>query len=558
MKIQNKPGIGLGALAGLLLTAPLLAVFYLGWRLAGLPFAPFGVFDWATQKLPGGLITFGIDTMVRMIRSLHLGGTAAVAKRAEQALAVIGFLVAGIIVGSIFFGIMRFSRRKPGLLAGLVLGILVGIPILLVNRSSEQAANPIVGRIWIMVIFLAWGVALAWVYRRFTLEAALPAGSVEGLAATSTQASMPAASDVQQLSIQQVDRRQFILRLGGATAIITVVGATLARSLGKGPGREAAPAQGELWSSHHPLPNADAAVKPAPGTRPELTPVAQHYRIDINTAPPVIQEDSWRLNISGLVEQPLALTLEDIRRGNPMHQFVTLACISNPVGGDLIGTTRWTGLSMQHLLPQLKLRPNATHLKIHAADGFYEIVPLDTIRTDERVMLAYAWDGVPLTAEHGFPLRIYIPNHYGMKQPKWIKSMEAIDHWEEGYWVTRGWDKEAIMKATSVIDTIAEDMMIIEANANTRVPIGGIAHAGARGISKVEVRMDDGPWEAAQLRTPLSGLTWVIWRYDWSFQKGKHIFTVRCTDGQGVPQITEEAPPHPSGASGLNTRSAMV
>jgi DMSO/TMAO reductase YedYZ molybdopterin-dependent catalytic subunit len=369
---------------------------------------------------------------------------------------------------------------------------------------------------------------------------------------------MPAASDVEQLSIQQADRRQFIIRLGGATAIITVVGAVLARSLRKGPGREAAPAQGELWSSHHPLPNADAAVKPAPGTRPELTPVAQHYRIDINTAPPVIQEDSWRLNISGLVEQPLALTLEDIRRGNPMHQFVTLACISNPVGGDLIGTTRWTGLSLQHLLPQLKLRSNATHLKIHAADGFYEIVPLDTIRADERVMLAYAWDGVPLTVEHGFPLRIYIPNHYGMKQPKWIKSMEAIDHWEEGYWVTRGWDKEAIMKATSVIDTIAEDMMIIEANANTRVPIGGIAHAGARGISKVEVRMDDGPWEPAQLRTPLSGLTWVIWRYDWPFQKGKHTFTVRCTDGQGVTQITEEAPPHPSGASGLNTRSAMV
>ncbi len=549
MGSQNKPGFGFGALAGLLLTVPLLAIFYFGWRLAGLPFAPSNVFDWATQKLPGRLITFGIDTMVHVIRSLHLGETAVAAKRAEQAMAVIGFLIAGIIIGSIFFGILRFSRRKPGLLTGLVLGAVIGVAVLLVSPSSRQATNPIIGGIWIIALSLAWGVAMAWVYRRLTPESQPLATSAQGPAS--------AASEAEQLSVQQTDRRQFIIRLGGAAAVITVVGATLGR-LSRRSGREAASIQGELWSAHNPLPNADAAVKPAPGTRPELTPLAQHYRIDITTSPPVIPEDSWRLKISGLVEQPLELTLADIRSGNPMHQFVTLACISNPVGGDLIGTTRWTGLSMQHLLPQLKLRPNATHLKIHAADGFYEIVPLDTIRADERVMLAYAWDGVPLTVEHGFPLRIYIPNHYGMKQPKWITSMEAIDHWEEGYWVTRGWDKDAIMKATSVIDTIAVDMMIGQANENTRVPIGGIAHAGARGISKVEVRMDDGPWESAQLRTPLSGLTWVIWRYDWPFQKGKHTFTVRCTDGQGVPQITEEAPPHPSGASGLNSRSVMV
>src|SRR5689334_5590348 len=157
MKSQDKPGIGFGALAGFLLTLPLLAVFYFGWRLAGLPFAPFNVFDWATQKLPGGLITFGIDSMVHLIRSLHLAGTSAVAKTAEQTMAITGFLIAGIIIGSIFFGIMRASRRKPGLSAGLILGALVGIAVLLVNRSSGQAANPSVGRIWIMALFLIWG-----------------------------------------------------------------------------------------------------------------------------------------------------------------------------------------------------------------------------------------------------------------------------------------------------------------------------------------------------------------------------------------------------------------
>jgi hypothetical protein len=145
-----------------------------------------------------------------------------------------------------------------------------------------------------------------------------------------------------------------------------------------------------------------------------------------------------------------------------------------------------------------------------------------------------------------------------MKQPKWIGSIEAIDGEADGYWVVRGWDREARMKATSVIDTVAVDMMIGQATGDTLVPVGGIAHAGARGISKVEIRVDDGDWREARLRTPLSGLTWVVWRYDWRFQAGKHTFTVRCVDGSGLPQIVVEAPPHPSGASGLHSKSTML
>jgi DMSO/TMAO reductase YedYZ molybdopterin-dependent catalytic subunit len=312
------------------------------------------------------------------------------------------------------------------------------------------------------------------------------------------------------------------------------------------------------WSADHPLPNADAAVQPVPGTRPELTPLEQHYRIDINTTPPTIDGSRWRLAVDGLVQRPLSLSLDDLRRYAPLHQFITLACISNPVGGDLTSTTRWTGVSMKGLLPDLHLKPNATHLKIRSADGFFEVLALDAVQADERVMLTYAWDGLPLAAEHGFPLRIYIPDHYGMKQPKWIDSIEATDHWEEGYWVLRGWSKEARMKATSVIDTVGMSMMVIDPNAKTIVPIGGIAHAGARGISKVQVRVDDGPWEDAQLRKPLSGLTWVIWRYNWPFQAGQHTFTVRCVDGSGTPQIETPAPVRPDGASGLHSKTQIL
>lgn len=137
-----------------------------------------------------------------------------------------------------------------------------------------------------------------------------------------------------------------------------------------------------------------------------------------------------------------------------------------------------------------------------------------------------------------------------MKQPKWIESIEATDHWEPGYWVERGWNRVAQMHATSVIDTVAVDMNIIDADRRRLVPIGGIAHAGARGISKVEVQVDNGPWEQAALRTALSQLTWIIWRYDWPFSSGKHTFTVRCYEGNSTPQISTPSPAEPNGATG--------
>jgi DMSO/TMAO reductase YedYZ molybdopterin-dependent catalytic subunit len=347
-----------------------------------------------------------------------------------------------------------------------------------------------------------------------------------------------------------------MIRLAGYTAVITVSGATVGLLSERHTRMRMAGLR--TWSASHELPNAAAAVKPAPGTRPELTPIERHYRIDINTVPPGIDGRTWRLKINGLVETPLSITLDDLRKYEPVHRFITLSCISNPVGGDLIGTTRWTGISLKRLLPDLRIKSNATHLKLTSADGFWESLSLETINADDRVMLVYEWDGVPLTREHGFPLRIYIPDVHGMKQPRWIESIEVMDHAEPGYWVVRGWDAVARMKTTSVIDAVAVNMDIIKATPDMRVPIGGIAHAGARGISRVEVKVDDGPWQQALLRTPLSDLTWVIWRFDWPFRQGSHTFTVRAFDNTGAPQITEQRPPVPSGASGLFSKTQKL
>jgi DMSO/TMAO reductase YedYZ molybdopterin-dependent catalytic subunit len=530
-RLNGKAGILTGALVGAMLTAALIAIFYLAWKLVGLPFVAFDVFDWISRKLPGSIITFGIDMMVRVIRALNLGATAEAAKTAEQTMAVAGMFITGVITGAIVFAVARAWCKGWAILLGLIAGAVVGIPALLISRSAGQTAvtGPWLSAVWILGAFLVWGVALGRAYYGLSADDA---------------------------SVTRLNRRQFLLKLGGATAFITVAGAVVGNLAA---GRRRREAVGELWSASHALPNANAALTPAPGTRPEFTPLKDHYRIDINTIPPAVNEADWRLRISGLVESPLALTLDDLRnKYPPLNQFITLACISNPVGGDLIGTQRWTGVSLQRLLPDLGLRPEATHLKLSSVDGFFEIVPLETIRADERVMLTYAWDGVPLLAKHGFPLRIYIPNVYGMKQPKWIASIEATDHWEPGYWVERGWNREAQMKATSVIDTVAVNMMIVQANERTLIPVGGIAHAGARGVSKVEVQVDGGEWREARLREPLSGLTWVVWRYDWPFQPGRHTFTVRCYDGNGALQIAEESPPHPNGASGLNSKSIML
>jgi DMSO/TMAO reductase YedYZ molybdopterin-dependent catalytic subunit len=539
---MKRPGAGLGAWLGLLLTAPLVAVLFLGSRLVGLPFVPYDLFDWLTRKLPGGLVTIGIDSMVAAIRLLGIRDAAAAAKIAEQLMAVALAIAAGMILGALLFAVLRLFRRLNSTVAGLVVGAAAAVAVLFVSQSLGWRASvpPAAAAIWTAAVFLAWGASLGWAHGQWTRGPEAPIPVTEGSPA----------------EIERVDRRRFIVRLGGAAATITVVGAAVGVVGGASRRREAS--AGRAWSEDHPLPNSGAEVEPAPGTRPELTPLASHYRIDINTTVPTVGEKSWRLKVGGLVERPVELTLAQIRGYEPLHQFVTLACISNLVGGSLIGTTRWSGVSLRRLLPDLAPKPEATHLKLSAADGFHEVLALETIRSDERVMLTYAWDGLPLAPKHGFPLRIYIPDLYGMKQPKWLTSIEALDHWEDGYWVRRGWDRTARMKATSVIDTISVNMMLSQADEKMRIPLGGVAHAGARGISRVEVRVDGGPWSEARLRTPLSGTTWAIWRYDWPFRPGNHTLAVRCFDGGGAEQSADLAPPHPSGAEGLHTKSVML
>jgi DMSO/TMAO reductase YedYZ molybdopterin-dependent catalytic subunit len=528
------------SLLGALSTLTVVAMVYLGEQFARLPFVPFDIFDWMTRVLPGAWITFAIDTIVQVVTRLHLGSTSSTAKLVELTIAIVQFILAGVVFSLI---LALLGRRWPdklvvfGALGGLLLFITV-VPIEIWLGFTE--AGPLATLIWLAVVFVGWGAGLGRLIRDTAPQPVLDL-------------------------VPRVSRRQFLYLAGAGsfTVLVTALGVSLT-SAGNGLPQtgQGADADEIVGANNTSGPSASppqedlaARFEPVPGTRLELSSNNDFYRVDINTRPPQIDGETWRLELGGLVLSPLSLSLEELRSRPAVSQVITLSCISNEVGGDLISTGLWTGVRLKDVLEEAGLRRGAQEIYIEAVDGFYESVPIEEAM-DDRTLLVYAMNGEPLPVEHGFPLRIYIPNHYGMKQPKWITRMEVIDHEGEGYWVDRGWNKEAIVKTTSVVDTITTGDIDPQSSL---VPVGGIAFAGARRISKVEVQVDDGLWEVAELRTPpLSPLSWVQWRYEWLAERGRHTFRVRAYDGTGALQEIEPHAPHPNGATGIHSRTAQV
>ena len=293
------------------------------------------------------------------------------------------------------------------------------------------------------------------------------------------------------------------------------------------------------------------------GASPEITPVENFYVVSKNFSDPIVSEQGWTLNVGGLVNNPLHLSIADLRALPSATEYVTLECISNNVGGSLMSTGQFRGVRLRDLVSMAMPQTSATHARFKARDGYTESLPLSLIAGSPEILVAYALDSAPLPTGHGFPARIVVPGHYGMKGPKWLDSIDLASQDDGGYWETQGWDRSALVKTTARFDVPKEGDI---AKAGKAVPLLGVAFAGTRGISRVEYSTDGGrTWSAANLRAPLSSLTWVLWEANWTpSPEGAYVLQVRAVDGSGAFQDPTSSSSYPTGASGYHTIRVTV
>jgi hypothetical protein len=279
----------------------------------------------------------------------------------------------------------------------------------------------------------------------------------------------------------------------------------------------------------------------------EVTPTRDFYQVSKNAFDPEVDVRRWKLEVMGLVDNTLSLTYDQLKALPSVEQYATLACISNEVGGDLIGNALWRGVRLKDVLAEAGLKQGVVDIVLRASDDYSDSIPLDRAMAD-GTLLVYEMNGDPLTSEHGFPVRLLVPGIYGMKNVKWITKIEAVDFDFRGYWQRRGWDDRAEYKTMARIDAPAHSV-------TGEATIAGIAFAGDRGVSKVEVSTDAGKtWGQAVIKSALSAFSWVLWDKTWApEQAGKHRVVVRATDGRGITQTPQQAPPAPSGSSGYHT-----
>jgi DMSO/TMAO reductase YedYZ molybdopterin-dependent catalytic subunit len=292
------------------------------------------------------------------------------------------------------------------------------------------------------------------------------------------------------------------------------------------------------------------------GISPEITPVENFYIVSKNFSDPSVDGAAWSLNVGGMVDKPLKLSLSDLHGLAGVTQYVTLECISNNVGGDLMSTGAFKGVSLRDLLGMAAPQAGGTWAAFKARDGYQESLPLSLVDGAPEILVAYDLDGGPLPMGHGFPARMLIPGHYGMKGPKWLDSITVVDHEAGGYWEQQGWDHNAVVKTTARFD-VPGDGDIVKLGP---VSLAGVAFAGTRGISKVEYSTDAGrTWNPATFRAALSPLTWVLWSADWTpAAEGAYELRVRATDSAGALQTSQPSPSYPSGASGYHTVHVAV
>ncbi|MDV3222387.1 molybdopterin-dependent oxidoreductase [Intrasporangium sp.] len=293
-----------------------------------------------------------------------------------------------------------------------------------------------------------------------------------------------------------------------------------------------------------------------PGVAPFIVPNDDFYRIDTAIVVPRLNAEEWRLKVTGLVEREVELDWNTLQDKSMREALVTLACVSNEVGGDLIGNAVWTGWPVRELLALAGPLPGADMVLQTSADGWTCGTPLGALTDERNALLAVRMNGEPLPFEHGFPVRLVVPGLYGyVSACKWVTELKVTTFAEDvGYWTPRGWSAEGPIKTSSRID-VPRSGAAVRAG---RVAVAGVAWAQHRGVARVEVQVDDGPWTDARLAADASVDAWRQWVLEWDATPGSHTLRVRAHDQDGTVQSAAERPPAPDGAEGLHTVTVRV
>ncbi len=449
-----------------------------------------------------------------LVVALAIGGLLGLVARSSFGRAAAGFIAFGIVA---LFASLRLGTFSPPL-SVVTVGVAVGAALVTLRTLVDLAA----GR-----------------RRADAARQTAPTGrsSVPG---SSAGATMP-----------DWDRRRFLVTSGSIAVGAVAVGAVGRALLEAAHGDQAVTAPLPA-SALTPAPLTPAASLPVPGITPIVVPNDAFYRIDTALIVPHLNVATWTVTIKGMVDRVVTLTYDQLAAMPIFEQYVTIACVSNEVGGNLVGNALWRGVRLRQVLAMAGVQPAASQIVGRSVDGFTVGFPTAWAMDPTREpMIAIGMNGEPLPVAHGYPARLIVPGLYGyVSATKWLAEIEltTLDAFD-AYWVPLGWSKEAPILTQSRIDVPNNGAGL----AAGPVAIAGVAWAMDRGVSKVEVRVDDGPWLPATLSAAISKATWVQWRVGWDATPGDHTIAVRATDGLGQVQADQPSPPAPDGARGYHT-----
>jgi DMSO/TMAO reductase YedYZ molybdopterin-dependent catalytic subunit len=366
------------------------------------------------------------------------------------------------------------------------------------------------------------------------------------------------AAEAQRRESTRVTRRKFLGFTSGAVALgaVTAVGGYALQA-----GARAATAARAALKLPAPAVKA-AAVSPGAelgvsGMPPVVVKNGDFYRIDTALQIPQLDPTQWELKITGMVKTPVTITFAELLALPLEESYTTLMCVSNEVGGSLIGNAKWLGYPIRHLLARAEPTSGADMVLSRSSDGFTASTPLTVLQEDSRnAILAVGMNDVPLPPEHGYPVRMVVPGLYGyVSATKWVTELEVTQFSKRSaYWTQRGWSARGPVKVESKIN-VPQQGTTVKAGS---VTVAGVAWHQHTGIQKVEVRVDGGAWNEARLATAISADTWVQWSWAWDAPAGQHRLEVRATDSAGTTQTANVADTVPDGATGYHQISVNV